>query len=1585
MDKVYKIGKSKIHGNGLIAIKDLVAGDLVGLSHVNNEATPDVGKFHNHSDNANTVNVEIGNERYLVVEKPIKKGEEITVNYRLQPDLEQPEDFLDKALDGGGINYPISGEVSYVNGDNMTLQPTRSKTYANDILGQLTYEQQVNGNPFEVKQRVGVRKNPDGSESTHLMRTETIDGINWVSFPTLFQNPDGSWLDMSDEENWKIPMMEAKKRGELVYFGKDKKAALEFGKGSWKSDEKSIMDREQTIPKAQWGKGFKLTNNTTTGQIGSGIGGNTIFRGIKGLPAANTFHTNWYTHPNFIANTNTKNQWNLRDFNQSLISGDVMKHTGVPLVHESALVKQPDGSFIIDKSQVDPLASKFSMQDYQTGNIPEGFYFTDEWRSGNVVPYTATSQNLYEKFPVLFSGNFIPTTRLNPENLQISGLYDEFKYNMGKMPDRVKNIYNSEFIPSWKKPGLLFKNAIRPFSEYITNSMTIGGRASSMQPGDAHMPDRKYGDMYPTMIWSKYAPSLEVHKGFSNTPISGQITMNYNPLMKIDPSESSASIVVHERGHLMDNAGRIYPDKYKNMFSSAVKSKDEMGGFFNKLSPFNFMGYGYDYFTQPTEQYARMMQERHRLGLTPADEYTFDMFKQNKGMFGMGQYLLKDEKGVPVNFIKNMNTIYKEGGEANEDDYSAGLRNFLRTMQPVISKVASRFVPMVNMLMPLSAGKGSTKMAPYPIKFNEEDMQVYEVILGKKYPKEGINLASPEFEEFTNALNLAVKADSIENSIAEQYNIPLQEDGGSLPKAQDGDEYIEQYTTMKRDGVYNPYTLTDEEMAIANKYQPVVDWYGSYLQGNTFNHLYNKILDNTTDAWVPHFMKSGLKQSQQYVQDYPYVIQHNDIWNWDPLDNPVPVAPSIIEKRTNTGGLHRSSAGNQTTTKSRISIDPQNEYFGPFSTEQQEGIMAHELGHTEGRFFTGSPELDAEIRKRNKAYQRVWNSLSEEDKKRMTENPVEIDYWLSDNYNSSSDFHDAASHEVRSDIIRFRYLADKAGIYNSSGDYKKFNESDLKKMKEQFGNNRLFRHFEDEDIIWLMDNVAQQTPQGTDNPFEIVDDFGQSSFMSRDGGQLPKAQWGKGLKIGKQNKPSIITNIADDINLYKYNKASDAFGITGANLSGSVVGPQNYSGSLIDYRALGNTEAYDPATMFLMNEYTIDSAPFKFSVKDWEDNPAGWSINTAWPDRVNDEWLKFALSNKIQGNTVGWKSSSRDHLPIHLTRNFNLGENTLLGVHGDIGQLTSLLKSGDPYQLGSISSWSVGTAGSPQFGNDRYIIKDFQTDYPALLNEYKNLTNNQAKVWKERELLLDNPTFQVTNIIENAPRTPYWRITTSPETTLKSSMGSREWKIGEDVLNPNIGDVGSVITQWNPFNKTILGKTNPYYQSLYDASLNDPNFKIKAIPEYGTDIELKIIKKKGGETTKKSKYQDSPFTKGKITYSDPTEILNNLISQGIFTSEFKMGGEKKLDNGLTIKKEFDVDRNIPYITYMKEPSIEGRLYYDSDSKNDLDDFNLINVESELIKRKIKHKRTKDIILKYQNGEKLSNAERARLNSLGLLD
>ena len=88
----------------------------------------------------------------------------------------------------------------------------------------------------EAPYRSGTLKNEDGSVSTHKMKTETDGQGNWFSFPTVFQNEDGSFVDMSEEakQNWEPVYEEAKKRGEVIEFGKDEKSALAYGKGSWK-------------------------------------------------------------------------------------------------------------------------------------------------------------------------------------------------------------------------------------------------------------------------------------------------------------------------------------------------------------------------------------------------------------------------------------------------------------------------------------------------------------------------------------------------------------------------------------------------------------------------------------------------------------------------------------------------------------------------------------------------------------------------------------------------------------------------------------------------------------------------------------------------------------------------------------------------------------------------------------------------------------------------------------------------------------------------------------------------------------------------------------------------------------------------------------------------------------------------------------------------------------------------------------------------------------------------------------------------------------------------------------------------------
>jgi hypothetical protein len=71
-------------------------------------------------------------------------------------------------------------------------------------LGTFLSEQRSQGAPTSpfiqqfdrtVKPRKGVRRNKDGSESTHLMAAEQLEDGSWVGFPTLFQNDDGTWVD----------------------------------------------------------------------------------------------------------------------------------------------------------------------------------------------------------------------------------------------------------------------------------------------------------------------------------------------------------------------------------------------------------------------------------------------------------------------------------------------------------------------------------------------------------------------------------------------------------------------------------------------------------------------------------------------------------------------------------------------------------------------------------------------------------------------------------------------------------------------------------------------------------------------------------------------------------------------------------------------------------------------------------------------------------------------------------------------------------------------------------------------------------------------------------------------------------------------------------------------------------------------------------------------------------------------------------------------------------------------------------------------------------------------------------------------
>jgi len=86
---------SNIHGMGLFADQEIAEGEEIGCTgeYVNDRyISTELGKYHNHSEQCNCKSEKRDNKRYLIAIAPISKGEELTVDYTAQPDLEQPLD-----------------------------------------------------------------------------------------------------------------------------------------------------------------------------------------------------------------------------------------------------------------------------------------------------------------------------------------------------------------------------------------------------------------------------------------------------------------------------------------------------------------------------------------------------------------------------------------------------------------------------------------------------------------------------------------------------------------------------------------------------------------------------------------------------------------------------------------------------------------------------------------------------------------------------------------------------------------------------------------------------------------------------------------------------------------------------------------------------------------------------------------------------------------------------------------------------------------------------------------------------------------------------------------------------------------------------------------------------------------------------------------------------------------------------------------------------------------------------------------------------------------------------------------------------
>jgi hypothetical protein len=158
-----KVKESKIQGLGLFTDQEFNEGDVIGIAHVNGKPSGIIGRYHNHSDKPNAHSVTIGNKRYVAALRPLRKGEEITVDYRRQPELEQPEEFAH----GGEHQYP---PIAYDNG-GVTSQEEMDAANRAMMKARLAYAY-MHGNP--AAQRMVVAPDQpyefdNGMTGTHYM------------------------------------------------------------------------------------------------------------------------------------------------------------------------------------------------------------------------------------------------------------------------------------------------------------------------------------------------------------------------------------------------------------------------------------------------------------------------------------------------------------------------------------------------------------------------------------------------------------------------------------------------------------------------------------------------------------------------------------------------------------------------------------------------------------------------------------------------------------------------------------------------------------------------------------------------------------------------------------------------------------------------------------------------------------------------------------------------------------------------------------------------------------------------------------------------------------------------------------------------------------------------------------------------------------------------------------------------------------------------------------------------------------------------------------------------------------------------
>lgn len=306
----------------------------------------------------------------------------------------------------------------------------------------------------------------------------------------------------------------------------------------------------------------------------------------------------------------------------------------------------------------------------------------------------------------------------------------------------------------------------------------------------------------------------------------------------------------------------------------------------------------------------------------------------------------------------------------------------------------------------------------------------------------------------------------------------------------------------------------DETDEVASKYQPTVDWYKKYLGSDTYSTLTGKMKEGDTSGFTGYFVDEATDSQKRYVETYPYRYEEEENTG----------ESSITEERSaGSRGYYAGATPTDISQKGgKINIDP------GLSDEAAFEVMVHELGHTDRADMTKSGFIGKQIANKNPYFIKLIDAIAEvnPEVRKHLEGGTTDDYYKLNKYidkyiygasvsslveklGISQDLAYSASwaaqpYEVRSELMKLRYQAEKAGIHFSTGEYEEFTQEKLDKLKKEGFNNLLLNtkfkdgvEFRDEDVIWYMNNIAMEQNEDDDPNRDMhASNEGQNTPMS---------------------------------------------------------------------------------------------------------------------------------------------------------------------------------------------------------------------------------------------------------------------------------------------------------------------------------------------------------------------------------------------------------------------------------------------------------------------------------------------------------